>query len=117
MQVHPRITSARIHMHAGNVSGQYQRCGENRVRAAERAAQVHARVLTTSARNNLLLQRRIGQLQQGLPVSAASFFIFPCNPVLYAKFWVYALARLFGLRATWYQSSKARTRERTRAIR
>ncbi|HVX12437.1 MAG TPA: glycosyltransferase family 2 protein [Pirellulales bacterium] len=103
MQALPEQVVAHIHMHANNMSTQYERAGLNRSLVAERAAALYADQLTRKQKNNLFLQNQIGRLQQRRRITPSAFLCLPCDPLLYSKFWVYALSSLCGFKATPYQ--------------
>jgi glycosyltransferase involved in cell wall biosynthesis len=95
---------AHIHMHENNMSAQYERAGHYRSLVAERAAALYADRLTRKQKNNFFLQNQIGKLQRRMRIPPSAFLSLPCDPLLYSKFWVYAVSSLCGFKATPYQA-------------
>ncbi len=95
---------AHIHMHENNMSAHYERAGHYRSLVAERAAALYADRLTRKQKNNLFLQNQIGKLQRQMRIPPSTFISLPCDPLLYSKFWVYAVSSLCGFKATPYQA-------------
>jgi glycosyltransferase involved in cell wall biosynthesis len=107
MSIERAVTSSIIHIHDHNSSCNFSNWGVGRERASRAAFRFLEQTLSTTDRNNLELQARIGRLQQGQRLGATAFFKLPCDPLLYAKLWCYVLAQLFGLRASYYPQPKA----------
>jgi len=95
---------AHIHIHGNSMSSQYARAGRYRSLVAERAAALYADRLTRKQMNNLFLQNQIGKLQRQMRIPPSAFLSLPCDPLLYSKFWVYAVSSLCGFKATPYQA-------------
>jgi glycosyltransferase involved in cell wall biosynthesis len=112
MRVFPDTVSARVHIHEGNTSSHYAKAGKHRVLVAEIAESVFGPQFTTRQRNNLCIQRHIGKLQQRQWISPTTFFRFPCDPLLYAKLWVYAASAAVGCQATPFRQSARSARGR-----
>ncbi|MBT8486441.1 MAG: glycosyltransferase [Phycisphaerales bacterium] len=98
MELRPEVTLAIIHAHGANKSRLYARRGAVRSEIAEAMLRRLDDRLTPSARNNLRIQVGIGRLLRGEGGGWRELGRFPCNPVLYAKLWVYFVFRgRFGL--------------------
>lgn len=102
----PERRLTRIHIHDANASSHYAKWGIDRARVAARIREAYRDTLTLKQRNNLAIQEKIGHLQQRHWISPHTFIRLPCNPTLYVKLWIYALAALFGHRATPYHPPK-----------
>lgn len=99
----PSSILVNVHLHAGNTSRQYCNWGRGRKTSAERLIEHYGASTRLVVRNNLLLQRDIGTLQQGQMIALTATTRLPCSPLLYAKFWIYLLAFWSGYRATYYR--------------
>jgi glycosyltransferase involved in cell wall biosynthesis len=106
MAVEEERTSAAIHIHGMNTSADFNKAGIWRERIAHMLLEENVSTMTRKQRNNLKLQAAIGRFQQRIPVKAGVFFSFPCDPLLYAKFLVYAVSSWLGLRATPYNTNE-----------
>jgi glycosyltransferase involved in cell wall biosynthesis len=102
MVVLPAVTGSVIHVRVRSAGSNYEAWGADRARAARQVRECYAGRLTRRQRNNLDVQERIGALQQRRWVPVGTFLRFPCDPVLYAKLWVYALAAALNRRASHY---------------
>ncbi|MDH5679987.1 MAG: glycosyltransferase [Spirochaetota bacterium] len=85
----PDIISAKIHIHGENKTGHYEKNGLFRERVAEEIISSYQDGLSKKQKNNLLIQKYIGKIQQGEKISLAAFCAFPCGLVLYLKLVVY----------------------------
>jgi glycosyltransferase involved in cell wall biosynthesis len=102
----PEVMSALIHVHDRNMSSAYVQAGRYRAQVAQLILDAPGRRLTVWERNNLLVQRAIGILQQRFAGSLADYFRFPCDPLLYLKLLVYTAAALVNVPATPYRMKK-----------
>ena len=91
--VEPGVVLTRIHAHGANKSSQYAAIGRCRERIAERRLAESDGGLARGERNNWRLQREIGRILQGERPHWSRVLALPCDPVLYAKFLAYALAK------------------------
>ena len=89
MKVFRDVTSARIHSHGSNKTSDRVRHGTYRALVAEALLDKLRDDLTLKQHNNLLIESRIGMIQQGRRVPLRIFLKIPCNPVLYLKLTVY----------------------------
>ncbi|MEO2033065.1 MAG: glycosyltransferase, partial [Planctomycetaceae bacterium] len=103
MRTVPTQASARIHIHRGNISSQFENAGAARARVAELVLARHGDSLSSSQKNNLLIQQQIGRLQQRRSISPSVFTRLPRGFSLYCKLWVYAVSSALGLRPTPYR--------------
>lgn len=91
----PGVTSSIIHAHGANKSCDQARAGRFRQRVAEILLEQQGKHLTRRQRNNLQIQRRIGQIQQGQSIEIrrwlGTWFRWPCNWILWLKLLVYAV--------------------------
>lgn len=93
MRVFNGEISAIVHVHGGNKSSKFDLRGRCRVQIANELLSLWSGQLSTVERHNLQLQEACGQLQMGNRIPLANFVRFPCNWLLYVKFWVYFLLR------------------------
>jgi glycosyltransferase involved in cell wall biosynthesis len=91
MQAFRDVTSARIHSHGSNKTSDRIRHGTYRMVVAETLLAELGRKLTPKQRRNLLIQSRIGLIQQGRTIPLRTFLEVPCNALLYGKLIVYFL--------------------------
>lgn len=91
MQVFRAVTSARIHSHGSNKTSDRIRHGTYRTVVAETLLAELGGKLTPKQRRNLLIQSRIGMIQQGRKIPLRTFLEIPCNTVLYLKLIAYFL--------------------------
>jgi glycosyltransferase involved in cell wall biosynthesis len=91
MAIFPGVIAAKIHMHGKNMTLNYGTMGSFRTKAAEFLMTYYRGQLTRKQQNNLLIQSRIGLLQQGKPMPLATFLLVPCSLSLYAKLVIYTL--------------------------
>jgi glycosyltransferase involved in cell wall biosynthesis len=91
MQVFRNVTSARIHSHGSNKTSDRIRHGTYRTIVAETLLAELGGKLTPKQRRNLLIQSRIGLIQQGKKIHLRTFLEIPCNAVLYLKLVAYFL--------------------------
>lgn len=89
MKIFPDIVSAIIHSHGGNKTASYILHGAYRQKVAEKVHLEFSSRLTRKQKNNLMVQARIGMLQQGLRIPLGAFLFLPCDPLLYLKLFVY----------------------------
>lgn len=87
------VTLAIIHLHETNMSANAGKMGVYRQRVAENIIESFNNRLTRKQRNNLLIQARIGMIQQGLRMPLKAFLPFPCSIELYTRFIIYFLLR------------------------
>lgn len=97
----PNARLTRIHIHETNASRQYTKWGIDRAIVAGRIRDA-LWPLTRKQSNNLVIQEKIGLLQQRKFVAPSIFFRWPCNLTLYLKLCAYAAAAVIGFRATRY---------------
>ncbi len=90
----PDVVSAKIHMHAGNMTLNYRTMGKYRGKVAEFILAHYRGRLTRKQTNNLLIQSSIGLLQQGQPISLTTFLLVPCTIKLYGKLVIYVLSKI-----------------------
>lgn len=100
LRLEPSVISAAVEVRSDSASGDLDRAGAHRAEVACRIQALLGNAITTVQRNNLELQKHIGGLLRrgGLPLGA--WKLLPCNPTLYGKLCVYAVAALLGIRAT-----------------
>lgn len=98
----PDIVAAKIHLHDANISRQFTRAGKNREEVAKLAIERYADTLTNRQQANLLLQQRIGRIQQGEPSSILSLLFGKSNWALRLKAVIYEAFRRIGKQATPY---------------
>jgi glycosyltransferase involved in cell wall biosynthesis len=91
MQVFRDVTSARIHSHGSNKTSDRVRHGTYRALVAEALLEALGDKLTPKQRRNLLIQSRIGLIQQGEKIPLRTLLEVPCNAALYCKLIVYFL--------------------------
>jgi glycosyltransferase involved in cell wall biosynthesis len=91
MQVFHDITSARVHAHSSNKTSDRVRNGVYRTLLAETLLAERADKMTPKQRRNLLIQSRIGMIQQDKKISFRTFLEVPCSAILYCKLIVYFL--------------------------
>ncbi len=91
MQVNCDVISAWIHSHGLNKTSDRIRNGTYRRLVAETLLTDLQGNLTSKQRRNLLIQSRIGMIQQGRKIPLRTFLDVPCNAVLYGKLIVYFL--------------------------
>jgi len=91
MKVFPDVSSAVIHSHGANKTADREKHGKFRRLVAEKVLSDFGPRLAPQQKNNLLIQSRIGMVQEGLKVPADTFFLFPCNALLYLKMLAYVL--------------------------
>ncbi len=89
MKVLRNVSSAKIHAHGSNKTSDRVRNGTYRVAVAEKILAELGDLLSLKQRNNLILQSRIGLIQQGRRIPVGTFLKIPCNAVLYLKLFVY----------------------------
>ncbi len=89
MKVFRNVTSAKIHAHGSNKTSDRVRNGTYRVAVAKKFLVELGDILTLKQRHNLIIQSRIGLIQQGRRIPAGTFLQIPCNAVLYLKLIVY----------------------------
>lgn len=93
MWVVSQTTSAIVHLHSGNKTSNFDVRGQCRVQIASELLDQWAGQLSITERHNLQLQEACGQLQMGKRIPLVNFVRFPCNWLLYVKFWVYFVLR------------------------
>lgn len=93
MKIFPEQASAIIHAHAKNKTADYALNGKYRKIIAEKMIESFGGWLDRKQRNNLLIQARIGMLQQGEKIPLNTFFLIPCTLSVYAKLMIYFLLR------------------------
>ncbi|MDH4231605.1 MAG: glycosyltransferase family 2 protein [Nitrospirota bacterium] len=91
MKIFPDVTSAIVHSHGANKTADRKRHGRFRRLVAEKVLSDFDMRLSSKQKNNLLIQSRIGMVQEGLKVPAGTFFLFPCSLLLYMKLLAYVL--------------------------
>jgi len=105
MTVFPRVTSAVIHIHGGNMTADYETMGTSREKAAEFILEQYNSKLTCKQKNNLLVQSQIGRLLQGQKIPLMTLMLFPCSIKLYLKLIMYRLLKnnvgRFGFYSGW----------------
>ncbi|HUJ18276.1 MAG TPA: glycosyltransferase [Nitrospirota bacterium] len=87
----PQETSAIIHVHEENMSSNAGKMGKYRQRAAEMMLANAGGGLTRKQRNNLLIQARIGMIQQGMKAPVGTYFLVPCAMSLYVRLILYGV--------------------------
>ncbi len=93
MKIFPGQVSAIIHGHDRNKTADYGLNGKYRKIIAGKMIAGFGGRLDRKQRNNLLIQARIGMLQQGVKIPLNTFFLMPCTLSVYAKLMVYFLLR------------------------
>jgi glycosyltransferase involved in cell wall biosynthesis len=93
MKVFRDVTSARVHSHGSNKTSNRIRHGTYRTLVSEMLRDVFGDKLTMKQRRNLLIQSRIGMIQQGSKIPLGTFLEIPCNAVLYIKLIAYFVLR------------------------
>jgi glycosyltransferase involved in cell wall biosynthesis len=93
MLVFRDVTSARIHSHGSNKTSDRIKHGTYRTVVAETLLTKLGGKLTSKQRRNLLIQCRIGLIQQGRKIPLRTFLEIPCDTVLYLKLVAYFLLR------------------------
>ena len=91
MLVFRDVTSARIHSHGSNKTSDRIKHGTYRAVVAETLMAKLGDKLTPKQRRNLLIQSRIGLIQQGRKIPLRTFLEIPCDAILYLKLVAYFL--------------------------
>lgn len=91
MRLNRDVTSARIHSHGSNKTSDRIRHGTYRALVAETLLADLRDKLTPKQRRNLLIQSRIGMIQQDKKIPLRTFLEVPCSAALYGKLIVYFL--------------------------
>jgi hypothetical protein len=91
MKVFRDVTSARIHAHGSNKTSDRIRHGTYRTAVAETLLAEIGNRLAPKQRRNLMIQSRIGMIQQGGEIPLRTFLEIPCSAVLYLKLITYFL--------------------------
>jgi glycosyltransferase involved in cell wall biosynthesis len=91
MQAFRDVTSAKIHSHGFNKTSDRIRHGTYRALVAETLLADFRDDITPKQRRNLLIQSRIGMIQQDKKIPLWTFLEVPCNALLYGKLIVYFL--------------------------
>jgi glycosyltransferase involved in cell wall biosynthesis len=93
MKIFRREISAIINLHERSKSSHYIMNGKYRKKVADKILDKFSNRLTYKQRNNLLIQSRIGLIQQKEKITLDTFLLFPCNALLYAKLIIFFLLR------------------------
>jgi glycosyltransferase involved in cell wall biosynthesis len=96
------VTIATVHLRPGSATTDYRAWGEDRQRIADRMLSGPL-PLTRVQRNNLRIQRAIGQMQSRTGSGWNALSAVPCNLKLWCKLGVYLSAWLSGRQATRYR--------------
>lgn len=88
--VHRGIALGRVHGSKQSKSADQYKNGFYRVAVADRLTSFWAGEPSPTIRNNLALQRAIGQIQMGAKRDWSSFLKIPASPSLYAKLCIYS---------------------------